>query len=75
MVKNYFIQEANIKKGALSRQLEIPERDNIPLILLRKIKVTPIGRTIMNPTSKGKRRIRVTALLKKRVVFALNIRR
>lgn len=70
-----WIQKAAPKKGALSRQLEIPEKDNIPVTLLRAIKNAPSGTTITNPTQKGKRRIPVTPLLKKRVNFALNVRK
>jgi len=64
----------NIKKGALHRQLNIAPDRNIPVTLLRKIKATPKGKTITNPTQTGKRRILVTELLKKRVQFALNFR-
>ncbi len=60
----------NLKKGSLSRMLEIREQDNIPLTLLRKIKNSGIGKTIKNPTKTGKRRIKITKLLKKRAVFA-----
>lgn len=72
---NRWIQNVHLKKGALSRQLGIPERENIPVKLLLKIKSTPLGRTVLNPTKKGKRRITVTRLLKDRVDFALNVRR
>ncbi len=60
-----------LKKGSLSRMLGIPEKDNIPLTLLRKITKTEIGMTIRNPTKQGKRKIKVTRLLKKRAMFAL----
>ncbi|MCD6148585.1 hypothetical protein J7J18_04390 [bacterium] len=73
--KKMWIQEAVKKKGALSRQLGIPEDDTIPVTLLRKIAKTPIGRTITNPTSKGKKRIKVTRLLKKRAVLALTLKK
>jgi len=55
--------------------LQIPIKDNIPFTLLEKIRTTPIGKTITNPTKKGKRRIKVTAFLKKRAVLALNLKR
>jgi len=71
----YWIQEAIKKEGALSRQLGIPVRDNIPKTLLEKIAKTPIGKTIRNPTKKGKRRIKVTRKLKKRAVLALTLKR
>jgi len=71
----YWIQHAVKRPGALSRQLGIPVRDNIPKTLLEKIAKTPIGKTIRNPTKKGKRRIRVTRKLKKRAVLALTLKR
>lgn len=64
----------NLKKGSLSRMLGIPEKKNIPLTLLRKITKTEIGMTIRNPTKQGKRKIKVTRLLKKRAVFALTMK-
>lgn len=63
-----------LKKGSLSRMLGIPEKDNIPLTLLRKITKTEIGMTIRNPTKQGKRKIKVTRLLKKRALFALTMK-
>jgi len=63
---------ANIKKGALHRQLGISPGVDIPRTLLRKIKATTVGRTVTNPTKRGKRKIKVTPLLKRRVQFALN---
>jgi len=74
-VKKRWIQKARIKKGALSRQLGIPERENIPNKLLYKIKKTPVGKTIRNPTKKGKRRIKITKKLKKRAVLALTLKK
>ena len=65
----------NIKKGALSKQLQIKESDNIPITLLKKIISSKIGSTIKNPTQKGKYYIKVTRLLKRRVNFALNFRK
>lgn len=68
-----WIQKAKIKKGALHRQLVVT--GDIPVTLLKKIKRSKTGTTISNPTKKGKRRIPVTSLLKRRVNFALNVRR
>lgn len=65
---------ANRKKGALSRQLNIPEEDNIPLTLLKAIKYANIGEMVHNPTTKGKRWIKVTRLLKRRAVMALTLK-
>jgi len=65
-----WIQKAVRKRGALSRQLGIPEEKNIPITLLEKIKKAKIGSTVRNPTEQGKKRIKVTRLLKKRAVLA-----
>ena len=73
--KKFWIQKAIKKKGALSRQLGIPKSDTIPITLLRAIVKAPIGKTIRNPTKKGKRTIKVTRLLKRRAVLALTLRR
>lgn len=62
------------KKGALSRQLGIPQKENIPFTLLRKIKDAEIGDKIHNPTGRGKRWITVTRLMKRRAVCALNLK-
>lgn len=73
--KKYWIQSAIKREGALSRQLGIPEEENIPVTLLRKIRDAEIGTTITNPTKKGKRKIKVTRLLKRRAVLALTLKR
>lgn len=62
------------KKGALSRQLGIQQKENIPFTLLRKIKYAEIGDKVHNPTGKGKRWITVTRLMKQRAVCALNLK-
>jgi len=69
-----WIQKIDLKKGALSRQLGIPEEKDIPITLLNKIIETPIGKTIRNPTKRGKRLIRVTPLLKRRAVLAKTLK-
>jgi len=76
-MKELWIQKAfkKKKKGSLSRMLEIPEKDNIPFTLLEKIRVTDIGKTIKNPTKTGKKKIKITRLLKRRSVAALNVKR
>ena len=74
MAKKY-IKKATLKKGALSRQLGIPEKDNIPFTLLEKIRKTEIGKTIKNPTKSGKPEIKVTRKLKRRAVLALTMKR
>jgi len=55
------------KKGSLHRQLGIPQDKTIPVKTLRDIKNTTIGKK-----SHGKK---VTTLLKRRVVLALNARK
>ena len=71
----YWIQRAVKRKGALSRQLGIPEEENIPITLLEKIRKAEIGTTIKNPTKTGKRTIKVTRKLKRRAVLALTLKR
>jgi len=73
--RRYWIQSAIKKKGALSRQLGIPIQKNIPFTLLEKIRRAKIGSTITNPTKTGKRKIKVTRLLKRRAVLALTLKR
>lgn len=70
-----WIKKVQIKKGALGKQLGIPEKDNIPFTLLEKIKNTEIGKTIKNPTKSGKQEFKVTKKLKKRAVLALTMKR
>ncbi|MCX6693095.1 MAG: hypothetical protein NT074_00870 [Methanomicrobiales archaeon] len=65
----------DLKKGALSRQLGIPEVENIPTPLLKKIMDAKLGSTITNPTKIGNERYHVTRLMKMRANFALNMRR
>jgi len=69
-----WIQKSRIKKGALSRQLGIPEKDDISVTLLKAIKKTTTGETMKNPTQTGKRSFRVTVKLKRRAVLALTMK-
>lgn len=73
MVKKW-IRKAKLKKGTLSRQLDIPEKDDIPITLLRAIRDADIGDTIKNPTKMGKPKVKVTRLLKKRAVLAITLK-
>ena len=75
--KKFWIKTAlaKRKKGALSRQLGIPEEENIPITLLKAIRDADIGKMVHNPTTKGKRRIKTTRLLKRRAVLALTLKR
>jgi len=75
MRRRRWIRHAIKRRGALSRQLRIPERENIPITLLRRIRAAPIGATVRNPTTKGRRTIRVTRLVKRRAVLALTLKR
>ena len=70
-----WIQKAKIKRGALSRQLGIPEEKNIPVTLLNRIIKARPGEVIRNPTKVGKRRIRVTRLLERRAILARNLKK
>lgn len=63
-----------IKKGALSRQLGIPEKENIPITLLNAIIKAKPGNIIRNPTKKGKRKIKVTRLMERRAIFAKSMK-
>ena len=67
--KNRWIQGAANKhtKGALHRQLGIPEGRKIPKAKLHRIMKTPVGQKVG--------RHKVTALLKKRANFALNVQK
>lgn len=53
-------------KVSLSKQIGISIKNNIPITLLNKIISAKIGETITNPTKQGKKRIKVTLLLKRR---------
>jgi hypothetical protein len=70
-----WIQKAGIKKGALSRQLDIPIEKDIPMRLLDKIVRAKAGDVITNPSKLGKRRIKVTHLLERRAILARNLKR
>ncbi len=69
-----FIQKIKLKKGALSKQLEIPEKKDIPITLLNKIIKAKAGQTIKNPTKTGKRKIKVTRLLERKSIFAKTLK-
>ena len=75
MTNRKFIQKAIKKPGALSRQLDIPIKKNIPISLLNKIIRAKAGQTITNPTASGKRRIKVTRTLERRAILARTLKR
>lgn len=66
-----WIQKAGIKRGALSRQLGIPEKKNIPMSLLNKIVKSKPGKTVKF----GSRKIKVTRKLERRAIMARNLKR
>jgi len=70
MVKKW-IQKTRMKKGALHRQLGISSEKDIPMGLLNKIISAKTGQTI----KRGKKTIKVTALLKKRANLAKNLKK
>ena len=70
-----WIQKAGIKKGALSRQLDIPIAKDIPIGLLNKIIKAEAGDTITNPYKVGKKRIKVTRKLERRAILARTLKR
>lgn len=64
----------NLHKGTLSRQLSIPEKENIPITLLRVIVHAPVGTVVKNPTKTGKKHYIVTDLMKKRANTAITLK-
>jgi hypothetical protein len=72
---NKWIQKVGLKKGALSKQLGVPQSENIPMTLLNKIVKAQAGQTIKNPTKTGKKTIKVTRKLERRALLARNLKR
>jgi len=74
--KRKWMQEAlGRRPGALRRQLGIPKEAKIPKTLLVKIAKADVGTLIANPAATGKRRYRVTRLMKRRVMPVLTAAR
>ncbi len=69
-----WIQKIRLKKGALHKQLGIPQDQKIPLSLLNKIIAAKPGDTITNPSNKGRKRIKITRVLEKRANLARNLK-
>ena len=69
-----WIQKINLKKGTLHRQLGIPLDKKIPISLLNKIVSAKSGDMITNPTSLGKKKIKVTRVLERRAILARNLK-
>jgi len=74
MKKKKWIQSTGLKKGALSRQLGIPEEKNIPKTLLDEIIQAKAGDRIKNPTKIGKKSFKVTRLMERRAIMARNLK-
>jgi len=68
--KEYWIQKAIKKPGALSKQLGIPMEKNIPASTLRKIVKAETYKVVRIDGLK-----RITPLLKKRASLALTLRK
>lgn len=70
--EKYWMKEAfkEEKKGALHRELGIPEDQTIPYTLLDAIDKAEVGDVVENPTTIGKRRIPVSRRTKQRVTLA-----
>jgi hypothetical protein len=64
-----------MKKGSLHKALKIPASKRIPTTLLTRIHDARQNSIVKNPTKTGKRRIKATGCLKKKVNFALNVRK
>ena len=62
------------KPGALHRQLGIPRDTKIPVTLMHTILAADTGDIVRNPTKVGRRRYRVTSLMKQRVNPVLTAR-
>lgn len=74
MVKMW-IQRAIHKPGKLHSDLGISKEEKIPMSLLNVIIRAKAGQTIKNPTSKGRKRIKVTRKLEQRAILARNLKR
>ena len=70
-----WIQNANVKSGALSKDLGVPPEKRIPITLLSVIQRATIGDTVKNPTTVGDATILVTRQIKRRALLALTFKR
>ena len=73
MVKRW-IQKAIHKPGKLHSDLGISKDEKIPMTLINAIIRAKAGQTIKNPTSKGRKRIKVTRKLEQRAILAKNLK-
>ena len=67
---NKWIQKIDIKKGALHKQLGIPEDQKIPMGLINKILAASPGDIIEYTVNGKKKRIKVTTKLIRRANLA-----
>ncbi len=74
MVKRW-IQRAIHRPGRLHFDLGIPKKEKIPMALLDVIVKAKAGDTITNPTSVGRKRIKVTRKVEQRAILARNLKR
>ena len=74
MVKKW-IQKIHLKKGVLHKALDISQDKKIPMSLLNKIISAKAGDTITNPTSTGRKRIKVTRAIEQRAILARNLKK
>lgn len=70
-----WIQKAISRPGTLHKNLDIPKDKKIPMVLLNKIVSAKAGDTITNPTSVGKKKIKVTRKLERKAILARNLKR
>ena len=74
MVKRW-IQRAIHRPGRLHSDLGIPKSEKIPIKLLNVIVQAKAGQTISNPTSVGRKRIKVTRKIEQRSILARNLKK
>ena len=74
MVKRW-IQRAIHRPGKLHSDLGISKDEKIPMKLLDTVVRAKAGQTISNPTSVGKKKIKVTRKLEQRAILARNLKR
>lgn len=55
--------------GGLHRSLGIPQDEKIPTSLVKRLIRAEVGETVTNPTSKGRKKIKVTTKIKRQVVL------
>lgn len=74
MAEKKWIQATGLKRGALSRQLGIAEKEDIPKTLLDAIIRAKAGQRISNPTKVGRPCLKVTRLMERRAIMARNLK-